>query len=328
MRNRTRPWVCLASAGIIGSLACNRPAPAPAPTPDADAEAERANPAQPVEGSTAAEPSEPVAEPPAEPPPSFAGIDLTRAPELVGADLAAHWCERGGASFRPPAKSDAEKDDEYPWRLEDCAEIEVELREAKQAEGVRATILSIDAGGLELRELLLLQTKDHSAWVSLRHVLHDESGEGGTHVTTYADVELRDVTGTPTPEWIGAIQSQGGDSFEADRCYSHDDDTRDLIICSERTEGFACASVRVRALSVIAPRSKDMLDDCDTPGSELDPAQTEGYALEATLRRDELVLTPSKQKIHEPSEPPYAGKVPLATLFDEDPLAVGVFEDP
>ena len=289
----------------------------PAPEPKPESESEPKPKPKP----------QPTPEPEPEPQALFAAVDLSQAPEVVAAALAEDWCRHGGESFRPPPAPGAAPDDDYPPQVECCEDFEIEIRDRQQAGGLNATLFNIDAAYYEARDLLLLQTESDAALVQLHHEVEDESGEGAVWRQRFADIELRDVTGTSTPEWIATSSYTGGDNFEADRCYRTNDDALYLIVCSAGEQGFACFETRVRSMQVVEPRSKDQLYDCtDNPG-DLDPRSVSGYDQRFELRRDTLVLRRNKNtKVDEPDEPPHTGSVPLTSLFEDEALAVGVFE--
>ncbi len=305
---------CLAALAL--AVACNKTEPPTEPEPV-------------VEVAPVVEPRVPI-EPPIEPEPSveptlFAGIDLTRDPTRVGEDLAKHWCERGGEAFRPPAKPGEAADEDYPFRLANCGEVTVKRQHHHQDSGLTATLFTLDAV-YESRELVLLQTETHAALVELDHDLDDTSGMAGTVWRELLSVELRDLTGSSTPEWIAEVRESGGDNYEADRCYATEADARDLIVCSETTEGFACFDTVYHSTRESEPRPASELGECDMARKDLEPRSMSGYAMTVALRRDTVVFSRSKTKIHEPGDPPYVGEVAMPTLFAEAELAVGVFE--
>lgn len=302
----------------LGSaLACTKPEPLAS-----EAEPE---PVQPVEKLEALDRPKPKPEPEPAPPLDTEArlkllardVDLARDPTEVGADLAAHWCELGGDAFRPPGQPSEPPDDDYPPRLASCNEVRFDQHARTERDGIRATHFTIDASSYEQHEFVLLQSAKHAALLELYHTTHDSSGEEGTVWRDHIGVELRDVTGSSAPEWIAKLGEHGGDSYEADRCYSNVDDSRELVLCSETATGFVCARDSYHATSTTAPRAKDQLDECDALAHELDPRRVAGYAMNVEVGRDRVLFTPSKTKIHEPEDPPRTGEVAIAVLLEQ-----------
>lgn len=297
-------WACVLAA-------CTKPAPALELEPEPSTEPSPTEPAEP-------EPAEPAPSEPAEPEPVdviavlVRDLDLHAEPSSITATLAQRWCELGDEHFRPPGPPD----EEFPPRLEGCTSIAVEVHDQREREGVRATLFTLDAP-LESREFVLLQAAEHAGLLALHHQLDDTTGEGSELRRSHHEFELRDLTGSPVPEWIVQIHSSGGDSYEADRCYAHDEDVRELFVCSEAATGFVCGSLLIRQTLTLTPRPED-LDECGVPAKELDKRSVEGFAQEFELGRDKLVLRTAKAKIHEPEDPSLAaGEHPLAVLFEE-----------
>jgi hypothetical protein len=255
--------------------------------------------------------------PPSPTPGSVAAEDATPSehvaadPQRLAAELAQQWCRRGGEAFRPPARAGQSADDDYPPRLSSCTDIVARERRRDGAGDLMATAFVLDAAG-ETRELLLLQTKKGAAVFELDHQLPDTSGDGATWHWEYLEVEVRDVTGTSTPEWIARIGVTGGDSYEADRCIATEDDQRSLVLCSETATGIACFDASYHATKQLQPRED--LTECDVPRAELQ-ATTSGYETTVEIRRDTIVFTPTPAQPDEPTPPPYAAEVPIQTLF-------------
>lgn len=261
----------------------------------------------------------------------FAGITLTGDPALVAAALAQRWCERGGDSFRAPAQGPVADDEAYPPRLDSCADVKVKQHRRDEAEGLRATLFSLDASW-EARELLLLQTAEHASLVELERRREDESGEAGTVWREHVDIELRDVTGTPRPEWIAKIRVWGGDSYEADHCHAHTYESRALVVCSENEAGFSCLREPYLSLHLSEPRPEAQREDHCGPAAEHEPPSTTGWAMTATVRREVVVFAIDTSVKLDGAEPGDAdrtvrlGEVPLARLFTDAVLPVDVFE--
>ena len=313
LRHRLFLTCAIASLGCV--VACNREsAPVTPPIPTSKPVTQVDKPPE--------DPTPPDQESPVAATGLFSQIDLTRDAKLVAADLAAQWCEYGGMSFASPSST---KD--YPPPLDSCAEIETQQLHRHERAGLTATLIDINAGSWESRDLLLLQTERVAALVELRHETADESGEAGTYTWEVVGVELRDVVGSPAPEWIAMVHEYEGDNFEADRCYANTHETRTLIVCSERDQGFACFTVPYFSRDRSTPRPKRELHDCDTPRRELQPEHRTGYHLNVDVRRDEVELDRREDRsFHESADPPHEGIVPLKTLFEGEPIPVGVFE--
>jgi hypothetical protein len=246
-----------------------------------------------------------------------AGEFVAADPQRVAAELAQQWCRRGGEAFRPPAGAGQATDDDYPPRLSACTDVAVRERRRDGAGDLSATSFVLEAGG-ETRELLLLQTRKGAAVFELDHQLPDTSGDGATWYWEYLDVELRDVTGTSTPEWIARIGVTGGDSYEADRCFATADDQRRLVLCGETATGIACFDAPYHATTQLQPREN--LSECELPRDELQTT-TSGYETTVEIRRDAIVFTPTPAQPDEPTPPPHVAEVPIATLFETASLA-------
>lgn len=289
----------LSCVSLVLSLACTERAAKPSePKPSEPA------PGEPAPGEP--QPSEP--QPDAKP---SDAIDLFAASSEVLEQVRNHWCASGGETFRPPGSPD----EEWPPRLAACTDIDIKVHSQLERDGLRAELVTLSAS-FDSRELLLLQSAEHAALLELYQDVEDTSGEGGTYLRKRERIELRDLTGTPTPEWIAEFTVSGGDSFEADRCFANHEDHRSLIVCSESASGLACSELEYWATRTSTPRPED-LDECGTPVKELGPATISGFAQKLELARDRIVLAPAKLAIDEPEEPPYAGEVSLATFLAE-----------
>lgn len=294
---------------LVLSLACTERTAQPA---DPDAEAKRSEPqaSEPQASEPPAKPAEPDATPSTAP---AEALDVFAAPSEVFEQVSRRWCESGSESFRPPGPPD----EEWPPRLEGCADIEVEIHSQLDEKGLRAWFVTLSAP-LESRELVLLQSADHALLLETYQAFEDTSGEAGTVLRKRESIELRDLTGTPTPEWIAKVGVHGGDSFEADRCYSNVEEHRSLIVCSEAAGGFACAELSYWEIHTRTPRPED-LDECGIAAADLDEKSVSGFAQDVELARDRIVLKRGKLRIDEPGEPSYEGEVSLASLL-ADPL--------
>lgn len=239
-------------------------------------------------------------------------------PGAIGRSIAKRWCLAGGEQFGPPGGDP----DVYPPPLESCKEISVDLWEPRVLGVVSATILEVDAY-YETREVLLVQDDAGDHTHELAHHYADESGEAGVYTRIYESVELRDVYGGPSPEWIATTLTTGGDSFEADRCYAHESTSRELVICTVASSELRCAQVTISAHERIEPRAPDQLYDCeDHPPA--DDASHRGYALNARVERGAVVFSPADTPVLDGlregpfrQEPPYEGRVSMDTLFEE-----------
>lgn len=279
-------------------------------------------PSEPEAEPSEAEPSEakPAEAKPIEAKPSEAKpIDLFAPASEVFAEVGRRWCESGGENFRPPGTPD----EEFPPRLESCDVVEITLHSRLEAEGLHVEFVTIDFP-MESRELLLLQSATHAALLETDHEVGDTSGEAGTYYRTRESIELRDLTGTPLPEWTVRLAVSGGDSYEADRCYATDEERRSILVCSELASGFACGELEYWNTHTLTRR--DNLDECSIPRKELEQKLVTGFARELEIARDRIVLTPAKLKIdepedtdldEEPEEPHLVGEVSLAELLAE-----------
>jgi hypothetical protein len=279
--------------------------------------------------TSAGAPVEPIQEPPAAAMGLFAGVSLLGDPALVAAALAKRWCEHGDDSFRPPASGPVAPGDDYPARLGSCADVKITQHRRHESEGLTATLFSLSAV-LENRELLLLQTAKNAALFELDRRREDESGEAGAVWREHLSIELRDVTGTATPEWIATTRERGGDSYEADHCYANTYEFRTLIVCSESEPGFRCFLAPYRKTYESAPRPEPG-EDCG-PAAKLEPPSTTGWALTVEVRRELAVFEVDgsvklKGKGLEANNPfARTGEIPLASLFADAALPVGVLE--
>jgi hypothetical protein len=292
MRTPLRRWHSrTAGSLVVLILGCTRhPAPVEPPTPSAIPVAKASsNEAKPTHGS----------------PP--------KAPIEVALELARSWCEAGGEQFAAPGNDP----DDYPPPLASCDDVESSITNQDTAGSVSTSILVIDAFGYETREVLLYQTDSGDHRVELNHDYEDESGEGGVYYRSYQTIELRDVYGDPTPEWIATVTITGGDSFEADRCYSHHVTDTALILCTVAASRLRCLAVGVENYEQIAPRDADELYDCEDPVTG-EPTTLSGYVTEARVERGAVVFTrQSDPTMDDPEDPPYEGRVSLDTLLDE-----------
>lgn len=254
--------------------------------------------------------------------PPLGSADLAGDAAEVGATLAAQWCERGSETFRPPPKEPALRDDEWPIQLESCDDVEVDVLHRHQHGDVVASVLAIDAGAWDRHELLLLQSPRHVAVFGLRQEADHGFDEGPVYVHEYTEVGLHGLEGGRGPVWIARTQTTGGDNFEADRCYSFDEDVRELTACTERDDGFACGSTVFHRVGVSAPRPEEELYDCGDSPEDLDPASVSGFELEVELdpAAGALRFAAAPAAIDEPEAPPHLGVVPLSTLLEDDAL--------
>lgn len=255
-----------------------------------------------------------VAEP--EPAVPSAAEDAPESPERVAHRLADQWCARGGTQFASPGGDP----DAHPPSLESCADIATEVVHRRAEGSVSTAILELDAI-YEEQEFLLYQTGATSHLMQLGHDYEDMSGEAGIFREDYASVRLLDVYGDAAPEWIAVITRSGGDSFEADRCYSHDEEQTTLMICTNTSDRLRCLSVDTILYSVTAPRPEDDLYDCEDAPAPTEEAHRSGYVSDAVVERGAVVFTRLHEPtMDEPEPPPYEGRVALDTLFDEAPF--------
>ncbi len=291
---RGRFWPLFVLAGTLG---CTRTPPPVADVP------ERA-----IKGSHAPESPQPKPDPKPAP-------HVRRDPKAVADSIGRRWCEKGGEQFAPPGGDP----DDYPPPLSSCADVTTDVSEIRQLGETAAAILEVDAI-FESRELLLVQDGGGEHTIELAHDFEDESGEAGEYTRTYDTVELRDVYGDASPEWIATTTTTGGDSFEADRCYAHDSTVTTLIVCSVDGGALKCMAVNTVSHDFSRPRAADQLYDCEDRPPKDDTTRS-GYALQARVEPGAVVFSPlSKPAMTEPEAPPYNGRVSLDTLFDEQPL--------
>jgi hypothetical protein len=310
---------------LVLSSACTERGPQPseleANTADAKAKPAEAKPAEakpaeakPAEAKPAeAKPAEakPAEAKPAEVKPAEAKpLDLFAPASEVFAEVRRRWCESGDEYFRPPGP----EDEAWPPRLDSCADLRLTTHSQLDAGAMRAQLVTLSAP-LQSRELLLLQSTEHAALLETYSLVEDTSGEAPTDYRSHESIELRDLTGTPVPEWTARVSVTAGDSYEADRCFANQQEERVLIVCSESASGFACGTLYYWNLQTSTRREN--LDECGIPAAELPEEVVSGFARELELARDRIVLTPAKLDIDEPEDPELAGEVALAELLAE-----------
>ncbi len=285
----------MAALCVVGMGCRHRSPQAVAPGPD---------PAPPVE----------AVDPPGSPQgPADAGpVDAVEDPSSIARTMADRWCEAGGRQFAPPGPG---SEDDYPPRLESCADIEVEVADTATLGDTVTSVLVLDAF-FETRELLLYQSGGVDLLASLSHEYEDESGEAGVYYRSYESIELRDVYGDEAPEWIATVVTTGGDSFEADRCYAHDERIETLILCTPAQSKLRCFAYDVVSVDTASPRTPDELYDCEEPPSQDEPPTQFGHASTVTIERDVLILAPAGgEGAVGPIDPPRTGRVELSEMF-------------
>lgn len=259
--------------------------------------------------SAVPEPSASDQEPPAAPELGASPADAARA-------LADRWCEHGGEQFAPPGSDP----DGYPYPLPSCDQITTRVEHRRRVDQTDAALLSIDADGHERRELLYYRGAHGPRVFALHHELEDESGEGGSRTRTVAGVDLRDVMGDGAPEWLGTFTTVAGDSFEADRCFSHTTTQTELVICEDRPDGLRCLAVTTVLLARTEPRAAEELYDCDALPKTA-AAHLTGYRTVGKVEHGAVVFSRSRgPTVDEPEPAPVEGRIALDDLFEAHAL--------